>query len=53
MAYALIISGFALCLGHAACPVAWPRTRYTKNGGMRFLRIGRLQLSWCLCRSSI
>ena len=27
--------------------------RYTKNGGMRFLRLGRLQMSWCVCRTSI
>ena len=24
--------------------------RYFKVGGLRFLRIGRLQLSFCLCR---
>lgn len=24
--------------------------RYTHNGGMRFLRIGRLQTSWCVCK---
>lgn len=23
--------------------------RYTKRGGMHFLRLGRLQLSFCLC----
>ncbi len=26
--------------------------RYTKNGGMRFLRIGRFQLSFCLCSAA-
>jgi hypothetical protein len=26
--------------------------RYRKVGGIRFLRIGRLQFSFCLCRSS-
>jgi hypothetical protein len=25
--------------------------RYTKNGGMRFLRIGRFQFSFCLCNA--
>ena len=25
--------------------------RYRKVGGMRFLRIGRLQLSWCVVRN--
>jgi hypothetical protein len=45
--------GFASSLVHAAFPAALPRVRYTKNGGMRFLRIGRLQMSWCVCRNSI
>ena len=26
------------------------RVRYTRNGGLRFLRIGRFQFSFCLCR---
>lgn len=24
--------------------------RYTRNGALRFLRIGRVQLSWCICK---
>jgi hypothetical protein len=24
--------------------------RYFKVGGLRFLRIGRFQLSWCVCK---
>lgn len=27
-----------------------PAVRITRTGGLSFLRIGRLQLSWCLCR---
>lgn len=27
--------------------------RYTRNGGMRFFRIARLQVSWCVCRNSL
>lgn len=27
--------------------------RYTHRGGMRFLRVGRLQVSFCICRTSI
>lgn len=27
--------------------------RYTRNGGMHFFRLGRLQLSWCVCRASL
>lgn len=29
------------------------RVRYTRNGGMRFLRIGRLQMSWCVCKTPL
>ena len=39
------------CLAHAA--FGMPRYRYTRNGGMRFLRVGRVQMSWCVCRNSI
>lgn len=28
-----------------------PRVRLTRNGGIRFARIGRLQLSFCVCRN--
>jgi len=37
-------------------PRATPRRRwfrYTRNGGMRFLRVHRLQLSWCICNRSL
>jgi hypothetical protein len=27
--------------------------RYTRVGGIRFVRIGRLQFSFCVCRRSI
>jgi hypothetical protein len=27
--------------------------RYTRRSGMRFLRIGRLQFSFCLCRAPL
>jgi hypothetical protein len=26
--------------------------RFTRNGGMTFLRIGRLQWSWCVCSAA-
>jgi hypothetical protein len=29
------------------------RLRYTRRGGMRFLRIGKFQFSFCICRESI
>lgn len=42
---------FAGCIAHAGDFL--PRTRYTKNGGMRFFRIGRLQTSWCVCKRGL
>ena len=39
-----------LCL---ALAVATVPARYTRNGGMRFLRVGRIQLSFCLCRNML
>lgn len=27
--------------------------RFTRRGGMRFLRVGRLQVSWCVCRAPL
>ncbi len=45
---------FGLVLADAASFMpALPRVRYTRNGGMRFLRVGRVQMSWCLCRRGI
>ncbi len=41
---------FALCLMHAA--ELLPRARYRKVGGLHFLRIGRLQTSWSIAKSS-
>lgn len=49
----LIALGFACVLSHAAFGDLLPRSRYRRVGGLRFLRIGRLQLSFCVCRSSI
>ena len=37
-------------LGTLATIGAWPRMRYRRVGGLRFLRVGRVQMSWCLCR---
>jgi hypothetical protein len=31
-------------------PVGHPNMRYFKVGGLRFLRIGRFQISWCMCK---
>lgn len=50
----IAIFGFVGSLAHAADMLpSMPRIRYTKNGGMRFLRIGRLQTSFCICRKAL
>lgn len=41
------------CFAHVCWPVGFPRCRYTRNGGMSFLRVHRLQLSWCVCRHAL
>lgn len=50
------IATFALVLpfAHAVLDGAtgWP-VRMRKVGGIRFLRIGKLQFSFCVCRKSI
>ena len=42
----------ALCVA-AAVPAINLKWRYTKNGGMRFLRVYRLQVSWCVCKKGL
>ena len=46
-------AAFIACAVHASFPFAFLRCRYTRNGGMRFLRIHRIQVSWCVCRSPL
>ena len=50
MAYAIALS---TPLASMVFAPMLPSVRYTKVGGLRFLRIGRLQLSFCVCRNSI
>jgi hypothetical protein len=46
--------GSLACFGAAGLlAIAAPQVRYTRNGGMRFLRVHRLQLSWCICNRSL
>ena len=50
----LTLIGFAGVLGHSVFDGAkLPGFRYSKVGGLRFLRFGRLQLSFCVCKASI
>lgn len=44
----LAIVCIAMAFALAMSPI-----RYTRNGGMRFFRIARLQVSWCVCRTSL
>lgn len=48
-----ILIGFTSVLAHTALDWQLPRVRFTRNGGLRFFRVGRLQLSWGVCRASI
>jgi hypothetical protein len=53
ISYLIVFLGFALVLIHAvlsAAGIRLPATRYTRNGGMRFFRIGRVQMSGAWCR---
>ena len=45
----------SIILAYAIAPVlaSKARIRYTRNGAMRFLRIGRYQFSFVKCRNSI
>lgn len=45
------LTAFAGCGMHAS--ITRRLVRYTRNGGIRFLRIGRLQVSVCICKRSI
>lgn len=47
----LTLAAFAAPIAHAYCEgLKAPVFSYRKVGGLRFLRIGRLQLSFCVCR---
>ena len=46
----IMLSG---CMTHAVTLGMLPCWRYTRNGGMRFLRVGKLQLSWCICKRGL
>ena len=45
---AIAIPMLGLCFMHAV--ELLPRVRYRKVGGLRFLRIGRLQTSWSIAK---
>ena len=50
----LAIIGLTAPLAHMVTEgMHMPRVKYMKVGGLRFLRIGRLQLSFCVCRQSL
>lgn len=53
MSNALLIIGFVGVGIHTVADWQLPRIKYMRRGGLRFLRIGRLQFSYCLCKESI
>lgn len=48
-----ILTGFACILAHTTFGDLLPRMRFRRVGGLSFFRVGRLQLSWCVCRASL
>jgi hypothetical protein len=53
MLTSFLIIGFSAVGLHTVTDWQLPRARYTRRGGMRFFRIGKLQFSFCVCRESI
>jgi hypothetical protein len=53
MSATLLVLGLGLCGVHAATDWQLPRVKLTRRGGLRFLRIGRWQFSFCKCKESI
>lgn len=55
---ALFCTAFSVCLtlfylALWIVPASNLRWRYTRNGGMRFFRIHKLQISWTWCRKAL
>lgn len=48
-----ILAGLACVLAHTTFGDLLPHMRFRRVGGLSFFRIGRLQLSWCVCRASV
>ena len=46
----LAVLGLVTPLAHATLGGLLPRFTNRKVGGIRFIRLGRLQLSFCICR---
>jgi hypothetical protein len=53
MANLAIVSGFAMVAICTAGDWQFPRVRFTRRGGLRFLRVGRLNVSWSVSRNPI
>ena len=50
---AIFFIGAAAVAEHVIPQIRLPRCRYTRRGGLRFLRIGRFQFAFCKCKESI
>ena len=53
MLTSFLIIGFSAVGLHTVTDWQLPRVRYFRRGGLRFLRIGKLQVSYCVCKESI
>jgi hypothetical protein len=45
-----LLSGFASCMGHAALDRKVWRVSTRKVGGIRFVKVGRLTMSFCVSK---
>lgn len=45
------IATFGIVTVVIAYPMLWLTTRTRKVGGLTFLRVGRVQASFCICRA--
>jgi hypothetical protein len=53
MTQTILVLGLGLVGFHAAADWQLPRVKTMRRGGLRFLRVGRFQFTFCKCRESI
>jgi hypothetical protein len=53
MSATLLIIGFGMVGIHTVTDWQLPRVKTMRRGGLRFLRVGRYQFTFCKCKESI
>lgn len=46
----ILVAALGLYAAIVVATLTLPRVRYTRRGALRFIRIGRLQLSFVVCK---